>query len=284
MTEAAVTLPGGVWRNGTLCREARVRALTGADEEHLTEGCGALPPAERCTALLARGVTRIGTSAPGAAGVRRLSLGDREALMLAIRRITLGDRIETTAACPAPACARRFDVALTASSLLVPPYSARETWVDAAIESRGSRFLFRVRRVVGADQEAAARTAASDGVDAAIHCVLSRCVRRRAPRDRRPLPDHVRVELARALAELDPQAEVSLQLRCPECGHAFELLFDSAAYLLRELDARAAERLRQVHLLAFHYGWSEPDILALTCARRERYIGLLTAHLAGGRS
>lgn len=281
MTESAVTLPGGFWSGRRFCREARVRALTGADEEYLAETQAMHSVAERCTALLARSVTRLGATAPNEAGVRNLSLGDREALLLSIRRITLGDRIETTAVCPALGCAQVFDITLEIGSLLIPPYGARKRWRDAAVESGRQRHRFVVRPVNGADQEQAARLA-PESIDSAVALVLRRCTRRRGPAPRRATPDNLQPQLSRLLAALDPQAQITLQLRCPECAHSFALLFDAGTFLLGELDARNRDLHRHVHLLAFHYGWREADILALTAPRRERYIRLLTDQLAGG--
>jgi hypothetical protein len=37
----------------------------------------------------------------------------------------------------------------------------------------------------------------------------------------------------------------------------------------------AARLLEEVHVLALHYHWAERDILALTTARRGRYLQLL---------
>jgi hypothetical protein len=39
-----------------------------------------------------------------------------------------------------------------------------------------------------------------------------------------------------------------------------------------------------VHVLAFHYHWSEADILAMSGSRRRRYLGLLANALGGGRA
>ncbi|HEX7048849.1 MAG TPA: hypothetical protein VF188_01455 [Longimicrobiales bacterium] len=41
---------------------------------------------------------------------------------------------------------------------------------------------------------------------------------------------------------------------------------------------------REVHHLAFHYHWSEAEILAMTRSKRQRYLSLLAQHLeaAGG--
>jgi hypothetical protein len=90
-----------------------------------------------------------------------------------------------------------------------------------------------------------------------------------------------REPIAVAMAERDPQAEIELDLECPSCATPFGVVFDTATFLLQELDARAARLLEEVHALAFHYHWSEREILAMAPTRRERYLTLLADALRG---
>lgn len=78
----------------------------------------------------------------------------------------------------------------------------------------------------------------------------------------------------------DPQAELELDLRCPSCGAAFAVVLDTATLLLRELDARAALLVRDVHTLASYYHWSERSILRMPARRRAQYLDLLLAGAA----
>lgn len=81
--------------------------------------------------------------------------------------------------------------------------------------------------------------------------------------------------LARTVADWDPQADIELALTCPACGAQWRTPFDITAFLWRELEAWAMRTLRETHLLATAYGWSEEDILALSAWRRQHYIGLI---------
>ena len=58
-----------------------------------------------------------------------------------------------------------------------------------------------------------------------------------------------------------PRVEIELDLTCPECGHAFLAPFDATAFFLAEMRMSGERLLREVHQLAFHYGWSEAEIL-----------------------
>ena len=78
------------------------------------------------------------------------------------------------------------------------------------------------------------------------------------------------------MAECDPQAEVLIDMECPDCGHRWQMLFDIAAFLWTEIAVAAKRLLREVHTLARAYGWREADILSLSAARRQFYIEMVT--------
>ncbi|MFE6990250.1 hypothetical protein ACFVFN_19020, partial [Streptomyces pharetrae] len=80
--------------------------------------------------------------------------------------------------------------------------------------------------------------------------------------------------IAEAAEAADPAADVTLNVACPECGRATRAELDIASYLWTELDAWARDLLLDVHLLATAYGWSEPEILALSPLRRRYYLEL----------
>jgi hypothetical protein len=53
--------------------------------------------------------------------------------------------------------------------------------------------------------------------------------------------------------------------------------FDIASYFWDEINAWANRILREVHILASRYGWSERDILALSPWRRQFYLDMVNA-------
>lgn len=87
-------------------------------------------------------------------------------------------------------------------------------------------------------------------------------------------PDLVN-ECARALAECDPQADVDLELICSECGFQWDAPFDIASYLWQEIDTWARRILREIHLIASAYGWSQQEILNLSPRRRRSYLEMV---------
>ncbi|WP_432045676.1 hypothetical protein [Streptomyces asiaticus] len=138
--------------------------------------------------------------------------------------------------------------------------------VDAASDSYGGE--------AGREPTAAAR---------ARRALIARCIvsvhrsGRPVPADRLPaaeLPEPVQRRLAEAAERADPAADVTLSVACPECGEATRAELDIASYLWAELDHWARDLLLDVHLLATAYGWSEPQILALSPLRRRYYLEL----------
>ena len=77
------------------------------------------------------------------------------------------------------------------------------------------------------------------------------------------------------MRELDPQADVTLDVECPSCAHAWREPFDIVGFLWRELQTSSRRLLNEIHLLASAYGWTEEQILALSPTRRNAYVEIV---------
>lgn len=281
---ATIKLPGGLWLDGVCHQGASLCPLTGDDEAFLLETGKSISLAQRATALLARCLTRLGPVTlitPDA--VRDLAIGDREALLLHLRRLTLGDRLQCVLSCPELGCGEKMDLVLKVSELLLPPYSHTQERYEMTVTENGTAYRVRFRLPTGADQEAVASLAYGDP-QAAADQVLRRCVESviAEGKDGEPIadwPPMVARQLPATMAELDPQAELMLSLICPVCGYAFRAIFDTAAYFFQEIANRMKHLYREVHLLAFHYHWSEAEIMNMTAEKRHRYLDLLAGAL-----
>ena len=96
------------------------------------------------------------------------------------------------------------------------------------------------------------------------------------------IPEGLGEYLSDRMAELDPQAEIMLHLTCPACGATFSTIFDTARYVMQELEAEAQHLYREVHLLAYHYHWSATEILQMNTERRRKFLRLLEEQLRQG--
>jgi hypothetical protein len=196
-----------------------------------------------------------------------LSVGERDRLLLAARARTFGRRLDCETSCAS--CNTRLELTIDAAELSVAHGPMAPGAL--AIESDGVSVRF---RLPDSTDIAACRDAPGDPADE----LLARCVEVVAPADGTmavaALPRPLRDAVTARMAMLDPHAEMLLDLECPECGVRSQATFDPAAYFMEEIDARAAGLLREVHVLASAYGWSEAEVLALGAARRRRYLEL----------
>jgi hypothetical protein len=84
-------------------------------------------------------------------------------------------------------------------------------------------------------------------------------------------------ELGQQMSDADPLAEILLSFACPECEAMREQALDLPAFLWAELEVFAKRMLREIHILASSYGWSEAEILALSESRRAMYVQMVQA-------
>jgi hypothetical protein len=274
-----VTLPNGYEAGGAWSRTVWLRPWCGTDEIFITGiDTAMLAPAARTTALLSRCVYLAeGTRRAGRAFVRDLAAGDREALLLHLRRVTLGDRLSCVLSCRT--CGSLMDLELKVHELLVAPYESEGVLHEARVVTEAGTMRVRFRLPCGADQEAVVALARRDPVTAA-RAVVERCVDQiadAATGEARPLSEEVVDRIAEAMAERDPQAELLLNAACPGCGARATAVFDPTSYVHQEISQHVDTLLRQVHVLASHYHWSELQILRLTWRRRRKYLDLIAA-------
>jgi len=217
-----------------------------------------------------RAIALLGGALPGLTDddLAALPIGRRDAALLELRERLFGSRFTGVTTCPS--CFEELEVAFEAAEL------RRELPQTECASLRVEEVEIELRLPTGADL-IAIETALD--VDAAREMLVSRCLVR-ATRDARPvsvgeLPADVVDQSVLRLRELDPQADVSLDVHCPACGEAWREPFDIASYLWGELSTWARRLLGEVHQLALAYGWSERDILSLTPVRRNAYLACL---------
>jgi hypothetical protein len=91
------------------------------------------------------------------------------------------------------------------------------------------------------------------------------------------LPSEVRELVEEHLRTMDPLLDLQLMLHCPACSCDWSAPFDVASYCWAEVERWAHRMLHTVHRMASAYGWSESEVLALSAARRERYLQLIAS-------
>jgi hypothetical protein len=206
-----------------------------------------------------------------AAALARLSLGQRDALLLAVRRATLGDGLEARDACPT--CAAEVELSLSCAELS-GSVGTRAGEIPWTVVRDG--YCATVRVLTSLD---AAAAALAGDVGAARSVLLERAVVR-AERDGSPvpaasLPATVVEAISEAIAEKDSGAEITVALECPACGHNWTRLLDVIDFVRTEFADRGRRVLGDIDALARTYGWSEAEILGLEASRRAAYVELV---------
>ena len=203
-----------------------------------------------------------------------LPVGERESDLFALRRALFGERMQVRMECTACGADMEFelDAGELAGSLVVRGDAVVRAEGDAVVRVRQDGWDVEFRLPGAADLAAAARSADPRGALLA-RCLVS-AVRDGSAVTAAELPVPVQRRIAEAVEAADPGADLALNVGCPECGEPTRAELDIASYLWTELDAWARDLLLDVHLLATAYGWSEPEILALSPLRRRYYLEL----------
>jgi len=190
----------------------------------------------------------------------RLPLGVRDARLLALRARTFGPTLELYLECPA--CGEQLELALEAAALAEGPDALATTHVVAIGEREVEVRLL--------DSRDLSRAAELDDVDAASAFLFESSIL--AVRPAGPLDEAERTQLAEALAELDPRADVILDALCPGCEHTWPAAFDPGNFVFTEVTLAARRLFEQVATLARAFGWTEREVLSLSPARRRAYL------------
>jgi len=215
-----------------------------------------------------RALTLLAAACPGKTReeLAAYSLGRRDACLLELRERTFAGGLNAFAECPR--CAAPLEYSLAAADLR--ERAAAAGGGPIAFEMDG--FPFELRLPDSTDLESARRCRS---VEEARRTLARRCVVGQAAA-LEELPEAVVSRVAERLAEADPGADLLIDLGCPECGEAWQVVFDIASYLWAEMAARARRLLGEAHVLARAYGWRERDILAMSAARRDFYLQMVT--------
>ena len=201
------------------------------------------------------------------------TLGERNARLVELHARLFGRHVDLRSHCPSCGTAAQFSgdcVALAAAH----PAAALPSSHRAEIQEYVVEF-----RLPGSTDLTEAPSGGTE--DEFVRHLLARCVlactRRGEPVRVDDVPEFVLDVVSRRMEALDPVARVTFALRCPQCGSAWEASLDMAELVWTRLQAAAEQLLVDVDSLARAYGWTEPEILALSSLRRAAYLQLVNA-------
>jgi len=222
-----------------------------------------------------RALTMLSAACPNAtvAELARLSIGRRDSGLLSLRERLFGPQLMSLSNCPG--CQERLELAFNVSDVRAPAVSFEvDNTAPLSLELNGYEITFRTPNsfdVMALDET---RDVADNS-----QLILSRClISVKGPNGENSaaqLPANVIEAITEGMSQADPQADVQLALTCPQCEHQWQASFDIVSFLWNEIDVWASRFLREVHIIASAYKWSEAEIFALTPWRRQMYLEMI---------
>jgi hypothetical protein len=210
-------------------------------------------------------------SGEGRDDLAALAIGERDARLLAVFEHLFGTVLNAFVECPQ--CAERLEYSVATQDLIL---RSRPRVGEEGLTLESGEWTLRLRLPSSVDLSAASRCA---DVASARQVLVERCVLQASHGDREwpvgSLPDSAVAQAAARLADLDPRADLLIDLECASCGNRWQVMLDIESFLWVKIGALAKRLLREVHVLARAYGWREPDILALSATRRHFYLEMV---------
>jgi hypothetical protein len=219
--------------------------------------------------LIDKALVILGEAFPGSSPDEwaRLCPGKRNDCLLAVREETFGKEFHGISKCPQ--CGEGFDFIAQSDEFRSGKW---DEW-DNDYEIRWENQKMRLRMFDSFDLAAAA---GCPDVESARNLLAKRAAgkgfRDGKEASESRFPEGVVRAISEKLSRCDPMAAMKMEADCPECGKNLLIPFNILSFLWKEIEAGAKRLLREVNLLARHYGWREADILSMSSARRHYYL------------
>ncbi len=228
-----------------------MHALSATELLSVWESGSSQIPLRRALAMIAAACPEVSSDS-----LASLTIGQRDARLLALREAMFG--AELTGITDCPECGEKIELTFNCSD--IRQQGEIEPAAELAVQSNGREVRFRLP------------TSADLLAVNSSEQLLERCLLDRG----NDLTKDFFPAVVEKMSSADPMADIHLALNCPSCAHKWEAVFDIVAFLWREISAAARRLLREIHTLASAYGWTEPEILSLSPARRRAYLEMAT--------
>lgn len=219
-------------------------------------------PPERALALLE---AAFPDSSP--AVLAGLSVGSRDAALLTLREWAFGHEMNCSAVCAN--CGQPVEMSLDTSNLRL---NSTDSVVPPEVSLAAAGYEIRLRLANSTDLIACADVDATQIPQHIFTACLIAATMEGAPVSAAQLPPEIVQAGIEQMANADQQANLEIDLSCAGCGHRWIEIFDIVSFFWTEIDVWARRMLREVHVLASAYGWSEEQILNLHPRRRHCYL------------
>lgn len=249
-----------------MSKQLQSGSISDGDLLTVWEGARQARPSKRTLTLLKSVLQENGKS------IANWTIGESDAFLLKLQRSLFGTHLNGSSFCPA--CAAEIEMSIEVESLLATcgpsSKSYRVTYgKPPLIISFRLPTLYDIQQLPVDEEPTVLR-----------RLIAERCVQNVEGKGRKIsnklLSDEAISAVSQAMSREDPQADIVLNLQCPECNHTWQNTFDIADFIWREISSKARRLLYQIHHLAQAYGWTESEILSLSEARRQTYLDLVS--------
>jgi len=198
-----------------------------------------------------------------------LSIGQRDALLFALRKLIFGLEMQAYAECPA--CGVQLEFKLNIEELL----RGYRTLDGSGKLTRLNGFNIRFRLPDSADMAACINSGSIEADRELLQKCILKVKRNKKIVAFNDIPEATLLALITRMAESDSFSDIQIALNCVECNHQWTMTLDILSFLWEELGIQAKQILYQVHVLSRAYGWREADILAMSSWRRQYYLDMV---------
>lgn len=203
----------------------------------------------------------------------KLSIGQRNNLLLTLREQLFGAQLESIVTCPA--CTESLEINFSTSSIKAESLNVNNDPVS--VDFGDYHLLYRL-------PNSEDLSLLEDIDDAGIirdklleWCLLDISTNSGAKKIHKDdIPDEILNRLLDKMEQDDPMSTIQLSIICPACNHQWLSQLDILSYLWSELGSWAYQTLQDVHQLASLYGWSENEIFSISSLRRQTYLRMAT--------
>ena len=194
-----------------------------------------------------------------------MTLGARNAYLLALRERLFGTTIEGMVRCPS--CGERIQFSVAAETI-VPEFPAqRGSAYETRLTCRVDDVEIVYRLLCSYDLEAVSRLGDASYAEDVL---ASRAIL--GASHEMQLSERAIGAVADAIVAADPLADIRLGFACETCKTEWSSSFDVATFLWTEIDVEVRRLFDDVHRLSAAYGWSEAAILTMSAQRRREYL------------
>ena len=201
-----------------------------------------------------------------------LSIGQRDTRLLQLRNSFFGSSLHNSIDCPD--CNSKMEWDMNLQDLIVQAADNQENSAEHELIVDDLQVLFRLP-----NSRDILWILSDKGDDLKSYSLLEQCILEikalNGNKQLKAVPENIINALGEKIPELDPAADIRMNITCPSCGYKWEAIFDIMSYLWSEIDNWAQKTLQEVYILASAFGWSEKDILNMDAGRRQVYIEMI---------